>query len=328
MKAIPYTSSDKAVWDHFVSLSRNATFLFYRDFMDYHADRFVDASLMFLDSHGKLRGLLPATWHECRREIRSHGGLTYGGLLLAPAAHAQEVEEMLLEARRYYQTNLAAERMLIRHIPSIYHQMPSDDELYWFFRLGMQHVGCALSSTVALHHPAPISALRRRGMQRAARLGLSVGEASGRQDWEDFWALLTHVLTSRHGKRPVHTLEEILLLKERFPQQILLKVVRGNAGEGPVAPRTILGGTLLFLAPPVVHAQYISASDMGCRQGALDLLFCRLLQDYSQSDSFRYFDFGISTEDDGRYLNVGLNAQKEGFGARSTVYDTFVWEFS
>ena len=320
IQSIPYTLSDKAAWDNFVSLSRNATFLFYRDFMDYHADRFVDASLMFLDSHGRLKGLLPASWHEGSREIRSHGGLTYGGLLLSPTTHAHEVAEMLLKARDYYRSTFAAERMLIRHIPSIYHKMPSDDELYWGFRLNMQLVGCALSSTVELHHQAPFATLRRRGMLRAKRFGLSVEEASKSKDWEDFWSLLTDVLTSRHGRKPVHNVEEIMVLKGRFPQNIRLKIVRSK--------NAIIGGTVLFCAPPVVHAQYIAASDLGCEQGALDLLFYNLLQEYSQSDTYRYFDFGISTEKDGHYLNKGLNAQKEGFGARSTVYNTFAWEFS
>ena len=36
-----------------------------------------------------------------------------------------------------------------------------------------------------------------------------------------------------------------------------------------------------------------------------------------------YFDFGVSTENGGGYLNEGLIFQKEGFGARSVVYDTY-----
>ena len=45
-----YTEADKAVWDTFVAQSKNGTFLFFRDYMDYHADRFRDHSLMiYLD---------------------------------------------------------------------------------------------------------------------------------------------------------------------------------------------------------------------------------------------------------------------------------------
>ena len=39
----------------------------------------------------------------------------------------------------------------------------------------------------------------------------------------------------------------------------------------------------------------------------------------------RYFSFGISTEQAGQYLNEGLIAQKEGFGARTVVHDFYEW---
>lgn len=37
----------------------------------------------------------------------------------------------------------------------------------------------------------------------------------------------------------------------------------------------------------------------------------------------KYFDFGISNENNGRFLNRGLIAQKEGFGARTIVHDFY-----
>ena len=35
------------------------------------------------------------------------------------------------------------------------------------------------------------------------------------------------------------------------------------------------------------------------------------------------FDFGISTENGGEFLNQGLIFEKEGFGARSVCYDVY-----
>ena len=57
--------------------------------------------------------------------------------------------------------------------------------------------------------------------------------------------------------------------------------------------------------------------------GALDLLFDTLID--SCSGSFKYFDFGRSTEHGGRYLNESLIFQKEGFGGRGVCYDTYEW---
>ena len=36
-----------------------------------------------------------------------------------------------------------------------------------------------------------------------------------------------------------------------------------------------------------------------------------------------YFDFGISTERDGAYLNLGLVRNKESYGARGVAYDRY-----
>jgi hypothetical protein len=54
---------------------------------------------------------------------------------------------------------------------------------------------------------------------------------------------------------------------------------------------------------------------------AADLLWNFLITHYSTEK--KYFDFGISTEKGGAYLNSGLAAYKESFGARAVMYDTY-----
>ena len=44
---IKYTPEYRQQWDAYVAKARNATFLFYRNYMDYHSDRFKDYSLLF-----------------------------------------------------------------------------------------------------------------------------------------------------------------------------------------------------------------------------------------------------------------------------------------
>ena len=41
-----YTQEQAQEWNEFIEDSRQGTFLFNRSYMDYHADRFQDASLM------------------------------------------------------------------------------------------------------------------------------------------------------------------------------------------------------------------------------------------------------------------------------------------
>lgn len=320
MDIVPYTEQCAEIWNHLVNDSRNGTFLFDRRFMDYHSDRFCDVSLMFFRGD-RLLGVLPASRHdEC---VVSHGGLTYGGFVLSPLAHAADVGEMLELAILYFRERRVKE-IIIKPIPAIYHSQPSDDELYWLFRQGATLSSRGLSSAIRLSSPLPFSTLRSRKVRQAQRAGVMVDVTTSLDDYARFWEILTQVLHVQHHKAPVHSLDEILLLQKRFQEQIRLFVAR-RAGDN-----AILGGTLLFITQKVVHAQYIAASDEGRSCGALDFLFHFLVAHYSSpfsssapSSSPIFFDFGISTENDGMYLNEGLNFQKEGFGARSVVYDAY-----
>src|SRR4051794_12547716 len=78
-KVITYTPSFYNEWNDFILNSKNGTFLFHRDFMDYHKDRFEDYSLLVFKKE-KLVAVLPA--NKVDREIYSHQGLSYGGVIL------------------------------------------------------------------------------------------------------------------------------------------------------------------------------------------------------------------------------------------------------
>lgn len=306
-----YTPSDAELWDRLVVSSRNGTFLLQRPYMDYHADRFCDHSLLYIYKE-HIVGVLPASEHDDR--IYSHGGLTYGGFVLSDEVTATMMGEMLQMAMDYYHQQ-GFVSLTIKPIPHIYHRQPSEEELYWLFRKSARLEARGLSSTVSLTDPLPYSTLRRRKIRNAQKAGCQVVLTEDKEQQLAFWRILTEVLSVRHNRLPVHTFAEMELLTSRFPQNIRHAVVLSDTGE-------VIAGTVLYVQSPVVHAQYIAASDEGRTLGALDLLFDVLIRQ-SASRGYQYFDFGISTEDGGNYLNEGLIFQKEGFGARSTLYDAY-----
>src|SRR5215470_16398705 len=73
-----YQDKYKQVWDQFISRSKNGTFLFCRDYMEYHADRFVDYSILFFDTD-QLIAVMPANVDG--DTLVSHNGLTFGGII-------------------------------------------------------------------------------------------------------------------------------------------------------------------------------------------------------------------------------------------------------
>lgn len=308
-----YTPELDHCWNDFVASSKNGTFLLDRQYMNYHAARFSDASLLFINQKGKLCGVFPANVQDCT--IYSHGGLTYGGLIIDSVCHYSEVCEMLLCACNYY-AKKKIKKIVYKTIPYIYHTLPSDEDLYWLYVNGAQLTCRSISSVIDMGNPLPFSELRQRKIRKASDAGLEIRF----EDFslvENFWNILEENLLLRHSTKPVHSLAEIRLLQQRFPKEITLSVV--------IFENSIVAGCVVYKTTKVAHVQYISANEKGKEVGALDLLFHVLTQKYAE-EGFKYFDFGISTENGGKMLNDGLLFQKEGFGGRAICYDTYEYK--
>ena len=305
-----YTADRADEWNQFVSASKNGTFLFDRRFMDYHQDRFHDHSLMVFRD-GRLYALLPANQRD--DVLVSHGGLTYGGLVMSSLCSAKGVLDAFTAINAYLRQQ-AIRRVVYKAIPWIYHQLPAEEDLYALTavcnaRLTIRDISSAIVSTRRLK----FTESRRSGLRKAIRANLRVCESA---DVDAFWHILNTNLTQKYAVRPVHTAAELRLLRSRFPDNIKLWLTLD--GDTPV------GGTLLFLTPQVLHTQYISATPYGKQHGAIDLLFDHLVNNIYAD--YRYIDFGKSTVSDSADLNEQLIFQKEGFGARAVCYDTYEYE--
>lgn len=305
-----YRREDKELWNSFVSKARNATFLFDRNYMDYHADRFDDNSFMFYHK-GKLKAVLPA--NVSGDTLYSHQGLTYGGLLLDKKATVEDVLECFDSLNSWLRKN-GISKVVYKALPWIYQQYPSQEDLYALtWKCKAQLISRDISSTIVVDNKLKFAESRKSGIRKALSLNIEVGESN---DVDGFWHVLEDNLGNRYNAKPVHTASEMKLLMSRFPNNIKLYVAKMN-GE-------IVGGTLIYVTSQVVHTQYISASVEGKKHGALDLLFDYIINKVYAN--CRYFDFGKSTEQGGAYLNEPLIFQKEGFGGRGVCYDWYQWE--
>lgn len=306
---IKYQADMAQRWDEFVKESRNGTFLHQRGYMDYHSDRFTDCSLIACQD-GKWCALLPACVDG--DTLYSHRGLTYGSWLL-PLKHFDVtiMVEVMDAALQWMQDN-GIKQLVYKPVPHIYHRYPCEEDLYALFRHHAVLDETNISTTIDLTCPLPLDRGNKSGANAARKAGIQVGPS---EDWQGYWQLLSSLLDERYGTRPVHSLDEIMLLRDRFPENIKLYTA---TLEGQ-----LLAGVVMYLSRPVAHCQYIGASPMGKDSKALTLLFSHLIELYKDA-GYRYFDFGISNEDHGRYLNEGLVRQKSRLGGRGIVYNTFV----
>lgn len=305
-----YTPEKADEWNQFVAQSKNGTFLFDRHFMDYHAHRFKDCSLMVYRK-GALYALLPAETKG--KVLRSHGGLTYGGLVMSRKCSAKGILESFVAINDFLR-RASVQQVVYKAIPWIYHQQPSEEDL--FALTSVCHARLAIrdiSSAIISDSRIPFSESRLSGIRKACRRGLEVREST---DFATFWQILHDNLAAKYGVQPVHTHDELELLHSRFPDKIRLYMAFDGAEP--------LGGTVLFLTPQVLHTQYISATPHGKTCGAIDILFDQLLNHVYTN--YRYIDFGKSTCNDSADLNERLIFQKEGFGARAVCYDTYEYD--
>jgi hypothetical protein len=299
-------------WDDFVTRSKNGTFLFLRDYMDYHKDRFIDHSVMVRDESGALVALCPA--HEDGECLSSHRGLTYGGFVVDETI---KLPKMLSAFRAFmaYSRENGFSKILYKTIPHIYHRLPAEEDRYALFLCNASIARRAVLPVVYGGRRLPFQERRSRGERKARRAGVTVSET---EDYPQFWDILVSRLRASHNTVPVHSLEEMQHLHRRFPAAIrLFAAFDGGA---------MLAGVLVYENPKVAHAQYIAASDQGRDVGALDLVFSELLSTHFKDKDV--FDFGSADENDGRALNHGLIEQKEGFGARVVVHDHYILDLT
>ena len=307
MKLVCYSPDKKIDWDHFVEQSKNGLFMFRRDYMDYHADRFEDHSLMVYTADNKLVALLPANKKD--DVLHSHQGLSFGGFISGNDMKAALMLE-IFEALKAYLAAHGFSKMIYKVVPYIYHRQPAQEDLYALYRNEARLFRMDISTVLEVKDRLPFAELRKRGVKKAVKNGVTISENS---NYAGFMDVLAEVLQARHGIKPVHSTAEIEMLVARFPDNIKLYTAQKDD--------VILGGTLVFEYPHLAHAQYIASSFEGKESGALDMVFHHLLNTVYADK--KYFSFGVSSEEAGQILNEGLINQKEGFGGRTTVHEFF-----
>lgn len=305
MEIVRYTISQAEIWNDFVSKSKNGIFLFNRNYLDYHKHRFADHSLMVLKNQ-KVVALLPA--NEEGTEIHSHGGLTFGSLIMGYELKATEVLEIFNLIKKYYSA-LGFKKLIYKTIPSVFHKYPAEEDLYALFRNNAKLVRRDISSVIALQNKIRFSETKKQSVRKCEKLGIVISE---NKNFEEYWNLLASVL-DKFGTKPVHSIEEIKRLQSFFSKNIRLFEARIN--------NELLAGILIYDFKKTVHTQYMANSNEGRKMGALDFLNYNLIDKvFSERE---YFSFGISTTAQGEELNEGLIQQKEMMGSRGIAIDFY-----
>lgn len=306
MEIIAYSSQHQMNWDRFVKNSKNANFQHCRNYMDYHKERFVDNSLMFLEE-GNVIALLPA--NLTHNMLISHLGISYGGLLLSKNIKQKEVLR-IFEALIIYCTEKKILEIIFKLQPFIYNTQPSEEVHYALYKFNGTLATRAVSSVILFDDMLAFSKGRKWALKKSLSNNISIKESD---EFEAFMEIEKTVLKNKYNTSPVHTHEEITYLQQLFPGNVMMYCVYHES--------KMIGGVILFSMGPVLKCQYICSNELCKEIHGLDFLFDSIIKKYSAQ--FRYFDFGHSTQDGGRYLEEKLIQNKESYGARAVCYDSY-----
>lgn len=307
----PFTSEDSVEWDAFCEESLQGTLLHTRKFLSYHEGRFSDQSLI-ISSKEKIVGVLPAAINsQDPTQVVSHPGSTYGGILHHGGMRGDAMIEALYLIQDYY-SKLGFQSLIYKVTPSFYHRSPAQDDLYALFRLGASKIRCDLSSTIDLQNRLSLIKGRRWALKKAQKSNVNITQ--GFSCLKSFWKILTNNLAEKHEASPVHSLGEIEILMERFPEEILCICAEHNG--------VIVAGVILFVTHQTLHTQYIASNASGQDVSALDAVIEHCIS-LGITMNKRWFDFGINNENNSLILNDGLYTYKNGFGGGGYIQEFY-----
>lgn len=298
---IPFHEDCENLWDEFLCTSRSTSFQHSRKFLKYHKDRFKDKSLL-LFSGNKCIGLFPAAEsNEDRKLIISHPGATYGGIVNGGWLSGNRMVSALQKIMQFYQDS-GYHGLIYKAVPFIYTRTASQDDLYALYRVCANRRRCDLSSAIDFSYRFQVSRRRKRGLNKSRGI---VELSSDLKYLDELWEIILQNLLGRHNSRPTHTLDELKILINLFPENIVLRAGLVNG--------KVEGGLIFFNAITAWHIQYSGATPFGHKNSVLDLVIESAINEAEEAGA-RYFDFGISNENEGQFLNDGLYRFKSEFG--------------
>ena len=268
--------------------------------MEYHNDRFHDCSLLVFKNNS-LKALLPA--NRVGEMLYSHQGLTFGGLLLQPNVNFEQVNEILKAIIDFLIQN-GIRQFYVKTLPTFYSKSATNELTYLFQNRGARLISTNMVFAIDYANPLSIHKTKLKHYRRNKEVGFIIKENNG---FSLFWnEVLQPRLRSKFDTKPVHTLKEMELLKNRFPENIRqFDIFLDNK---------ILAGITIFENELVVKSQYGATTKEGEKLRALDYLFIHLIEHYQEKGK-RFFSMGTVMDNsfDIGY-NAGLLKQKEELG--------------
>ena len=312
-----YSEEWRIPWDNFIAESVNGNFLHSRGFYDHNPANDADeCSFIFLKKN-RIVAVLPCILYEKenKRILHSHLRSTFGGFVVSNEIGAAEaviiVELIIKEARQ-----LAVTEIIIRNPFRIFNKQQADETDYamWFHGFSLKH----RELEIAIDLQESLDVIEKR-FENGTKYNIKKAEKTVvtalTDDYEVFWKILAKNLQEKHGKDPVHTLEDLIRLREKAGKE-KIKLFGGFLDDKMIC------GTIVFLfGKKALHAQYIASDAAYQELRPINAVTHHIIR-WGHENGFHYYNLGTANEAGGRVLNRGLFHFKESFGGRGVLRET------
>lgn len=308
-----YSENMEKEWDTFMlSESMNGTFLQTRKFLNYHGEgKFKDCSVCVRKGK-ELVAVIPACeiMDDGVKTFFAHKGSTYGGISVSPKVYSASNISEIMGLLEIFLRDKGFEKVYLKMVPDFYQRKNADLLDYFLYKEGYRSFS-ELNYYMHLDRyrddiTSQFSKSKRRDYRYSLNNDLTFKKNINKQDIADYYRVLLLNL-NKLGLPAVHTLDDLYDLKfNRFDENIDFY---GVYYEG----KLIAGSMIFRFDNRIFHTQYLSSDEEYLKLFAMDFLIANLIGE-AVNENMEIFSFGICTEDQGRYLNMGLSRFKEGFG--------------
>lgn len=319
-----FSRKDDENWDNFIlKNSINGTLLHTRKFLNYHEDKFYDHSLV-IRKNTSIVAVVPACEiiDENKKIFYSHRGSTFGGIVINNVYNNISHIDSVIRILEQYLNDQGFDKVILKNTAEIFCNANTSLLDYFCFKYGYSNYN-ELSLYIDFKKYDPIiennfSSSKRRDLKYSFKNNLQFKILKDDSEVSDFYKLLVLSLTN-HNTKPVHSLEELL----DFKNNRLSNIVEFY---GVYYNEKMIAGSMVFnFNNTVFHTQYLASDPVYSKYYPMNFLNYKLIRE-ANINNFRFFSFGISTENQGKILNTSLAQFKEGFGTMGSINRTYFKE--
>ncbi len=319
-KIVKYNEQYKKEWDFFVNIeSINGTFLHTRNFLNYHPKgRFIDNSYMIYDRKGKLAAVIPACLviKNEKKVLCSHKGSTFGGIVINKKNYRVEKIISIVEIIEKQAIKEEIDEIEYKVTSSVYSIEPDSLFEYIFFNKGYkEYKELNLLVNYSNYNDNIIKNLskgKKYSVSKSEKAGCKFIQLDSKNEIIEFYNILCNNL-NKYNVKPVHTVDELIEFKD-------FRLKNGCSFFGIELNQKIVAGAMMFYFNKVnvAHTQYLCALPEYDGLSPMSFLYYSLIKEM-KIRGYKKLTWGIVTEEQGKYLNMGLANSKEAFGGEYSI---------